>query len=103
MKNVSDIVRQNTELTKDYKDFGAYAIVLQNKYQNYSANLKKDIVALAAKSPNASFLMSKLTKVGQAIIEMNIFQLCPYLWGVVSIWSNVLIGGFVLNIPLIGL
>lgn len=63
MKNVSDIVSQNEELTKNYKDFGAYAIVLQNKYQNYTANLKKDIVALAAKSSNASFLMSKITKV----------------------------------------
>lgn len=63
MKNVSDIVSQNEELTKNYTDFGAYAIVLQNKYQNYSANLKKGIVDLAAKSSNASFLMSKITKV----------------------------------------
>lgn len=61
--DVSETLKTNEDLIKNYTDFAAYAIILQDKFKNYPSSLKSDLMGLAAKNTKAKCLMSKINGV----------------------------------------
>lgn len=68
--DVSDALKVNDDLTKDCSDFAAFAIILQDKFKNYPASLKTDLMQLAASNKNAKLIMSKINGVSDIHLKL---------------------------------
>lgn len=84
LTNVGDAFNDSKELKESYRDFGAYAIALQDKFATYPNTLKAKLAEIAAKT-NVKFLNSKISKVSWIVRKLpeKVFDtlspsLCPF-------------------------